>query len=468
VRRIARSDVAEVWEAYDAVLARRVALKVLTEGSMADREHQERMHRAAVAAARLSHPNIVATFDTGYDAGAAYFVTELVDGPTLAEVLARQGPLRPSLGATICANVADALAAAHRVGILHGDVRSENIFVSEGFGRAPTVKVTDFGLGPATAAAALYQAPEVLGGAEPDQRSEVFSIGVVLYEVLVGRPPFEAVPATAPASSRTPSELQRPRQLRAGIPRALEAVALKALATDPADRFATAADMRIALLAIDLQADDAVPASGTDPTPPAGMPATVVRARRRWIAPTFALIVVTGALVLLGLVFARSDLAKDLLRAGDKSPGAEPTLPAPRSIQAITSFDPDGDGTENDGRLPQAIDGDPATSWATSRYNSRSFGNLKPGVGIWVDLGTKAKVSSVTIASPSVGWSANVHVAGQPGSTLAAWGPPAASVTEAGGTAEVRLAGVEGQFVLIWFTRAGTDNRVEITELTVA
>ncbi len=469
MRRIAQNGAAEVWEAYDEVLARRVALKLLTVGSAADPATQEHFHRAAVATARLSHHHIVATFDTGQDAGSAFFVMELVEAPTLAEILAHEGALRPRLAAMICAQVADALSAAHRAGILHGDLRPANVFVREGLDGAPNVKVADFGLAPVSGAG-RYQAPEVLAGAEPDARSDVYSLGVVLYEVLVGRPPFEidGGPAHASAETQPVPVPVRPRQLRAGIPRTLEAVTLKALAVAPGERFSTAAEMRIALLAVDLQADDALPVHAHDPTPPAGMPATSVQPERRWLVPAVATVLLAAAVVLLGLVLSRSDLARDLLGRDDRPAVAAPGPSAALAIQAITAFDPDGDGSENDARLGNAIDGDPATSWATSRYNTRDFGKLKPGVGVWVDLGTRAKPGSIRVASPSVGWSANVHVSGEPGSTLAAWGPVAASVAEADGTVEVRLPGNEGRYVLVWFTSTGTDNRVEVTELTVA
>src|SRR5438105_12794168 len=188
---------AEVWEGRDEILDRPVAVKVLHPRLAGNAEFQERFRLEAVSAARLSHPNVVSTYDAGIDNDVAYIVMELVPGRTVRELLRDEGPLSPAQAIAIAGAVADALDYAHRAGIVHRDVKPANILVTED-GR---VKVADFGIAKAASDADLTQAgtmlgtakylpPEQVEGRTQDRRSDVYGLGVVLYEMLCGRPPF--------------------------------------------------------------------------------------------------------------------------------------------------------------------------------------------------------------------------------------------------------------------------------------
>ncbi|HEX9312695.1 MAG TPA: protein kinase, partial [Actinomycetota bacterium] len=197
VRRIAAGGMGSVWEAEDTLLHRRVAVKVLSEALAEDGRFVERFRREARATAGLSHPNVAGVFDYVEDGDRPFLVMELIEGETLADRLARQGRLPWREAAAIIEPAAAALEAAHRAGIVHRDVKPGNIMIT----RTGHVKVMDFGIAAATWAAPLtatgaamgtatYISPEQASGKGAGPESDVYSLGVVLYEMLTGRPPF--------------------------------------------------------------------------------------------------------------------------------------------------------------------------------------------------------------------------------------------------------------------------------------
>src|SRR3954447_11475909 len=245
---------AQVWEATDEVLARRVAVKVLHPHLAADESFVARFRREAVAAARLSHPAIVSIYDTCSEGDCEAIVMELVQGTTLRDLLDERKWLEPGQAVTIIAEVADALETAHQGGVVHRDVKPANILLSPD-GR---VLVADFGIAKAggdltttntTLGTAKYLAPEQVEGHAVDARTDVYALGLVLYEALCGRVPFQADTETATALARLHQEPMRPRNIRAGIPKSLEDVVLKAIAREPDARYPSAAAFRAALLA---------------------------------------------------------------------------------------------------------------------------------------------------------------------------------------------------------------------------
>jgi serine/threonine-protein kinase len=295
----------------------------------------------------------------------------------------------------------------------------------------------------------------------------VYALGVVLYELLTGRPPFVADTEMATAMAHVHNEPLKPRQLKAGIPRSLEAVVTKAMAKDPAQRYQSAADLASALRSIDLGEDDAVPAVARDITPPAGIAPTFRQTERTWLVPAAVIVVAAVALTVIGIVFSQSDVGQELLGTGGGGASSQATGAAV-PIRAAHSFDPDGsDREENENRVGAVFDQDPGTQWSTDRYTSPDFGRLKKGVGLVVELASTAKLAGLKVTSPSSGWSAQVYVAAAPGATLADWGAPVETREGIAGTAEFDLAGREGGAVLLWITRLGDDNRFEIAEVTV-
>ncbi|MEA2703274.1 MAG: eukaryotic-like serine/threonine-protein kinase [Actinomycetota bacterium] len=475
---IARGGMAEVWEAEDSVLGRAVAVKLLLPELAADPSFLERFRREAIAAARLAHPNVVGIFDTGIDDGLAFIVMELVDGTTLRETLLARGALPPAEAIDIAAQVAGALEYAHKAGIVHRDVKPANILLCAD-GR---VKVADFGIAKAAATegvasndltgtgavvgTAKYLSPEQVDGRPVDGRTDVYALGVVLYEMLCGRPPFSGDTEMAIGIQHLDRKPLSPRQVKAGIPKPLEAIVLRALAKAPDDRYANAAAMQTALLSVDLRTDDAVPMIVRDDTPPRGTPQTFAQSQRSWIVPTAVIVLVAVALGIVGILFARSDAGQRLLGKTPNDGGA--TVGNTVTIASVTSFDPDGDGSEHEEEVSNLIDGDPATTWSTSRYGGPGFGGLKPGVGFVLELDQARDLGELKVLGAGKGWSAEVAVSDTVHDNRADWGPAVDSQAGIDGSATFDLGGTNGSAILVWITDQGADNSsVSIGEVEV-
>src|SRR5271154_2018467 len=253
---IARGGMAEVYRAHDRLLDRPVALKVLFPELSIDRTFVERFRREAQAAANLLHPHIVQVFDWGEDDGTYFIVMEFIDGRPLSSILRTAGPLHPDRAAEIAADVALALDYAHRHGVVHRDIKPGNVLITD----EGQVKVTDFGIARAinteesltqtgaVMGTATYFSPEQAEGIGVDSRSDIYSLGVVLFEMVTGRPPFLGDTPVAVASKHVRDHPPAPRELNPAIPPTFEAIILKAMAKDPAHRYATAEDLRADLL----------------------------------------------------------------------------------------------------------------------------------------------------------------------------------------------------------------------------
>ncbi len=253
---IARGGMAEVYRAHDRLLDRPVALKVLFPELSVDRSFVERFRREAQAAANLSNPNIVPVFDWGEDSGTYFIVMEFIDGRPLSSILKSAGPLSTDRAADIGAHVATALGYAHKHGVIHRDVKPGNVLITDD----GLVKVTDFGIARAinteesltqtgaVMGTATYFSPEQAEGIGVDARSDIYSLGVVLFEMVTGRPPFLGDTPVAVASKHVRDMPPTPREINPAIEPTFEAIILKAMAKDPAYRYQTAEDLRADLL----------------------------------------------------------------------------------------------------------------------------------------------------------------------------------------------------------------------------
>jgi hypothetical protein len=433
-RLIERGEIAEVWEATDEALARRVAVKVLHDAQPG----------ALLAAARLGHPGIVRIYDAHVDGDTAFVVMELARGTRVRDLMAaRGGRLSPRLAVAIATQIADALDHAHARGVVHGAVDTANI-VCDG----DRAKVGDFG---------------VVADAADDPRADVFALGCVLYEMVCGRSP----------SSSPAQPALRPRQVVAGVPRELEETIVRAMAADPADRFRSAADFRESLTSIDLD-DDAIPlVTAGDDTPPAGITPSFRESERSWLVPAVAILLVAAALVVVGAVFAGTDVGRDLLhRDRSTTPPATAAPPEPLGLAGVAAFDPLGDGDEHDDEARNITDGDPATTWDTSTYSSADFGRLKSGVGVVVRLDTPRALRRIEVQAPAHGWRADVYLADAPSPRFpGGWGDPVATLDGSHDLVVADLpAGSRGGAVLVWLTslpRDGGSYRAVISEVRV-
>ena len=241
---LGRGGMAEVYVGTDRVLGRRVAVKILADRFARDSSFVARFRREAQSAAALNHPNVVSVFDTGSDNGTHFIVMEYVQGKTLSEILRDGSALMPERAVEIAEGVAEALAFAHRAGIVHRDVKPGNIMLT------PTgdVKVMDFGIARATTSESLTQTATVLGTAtylspeqaqgEPvDARSDIYSLGQVLYEMLTGHPPFSGESPVTIAYKHVKEEPVPPSRLNPDVPAGLDAIVMKSLAKNPANRY---------------------------------------------------------------------------------------------------------------------------------------------------------------------------------------------------------------------------------------
>ncbi len=255
---IARGGMSDVFEARDRLLDRKVAVKILHDRYAETDTFVARFRKEARAVANLSHPNIVSVYDWGEEDGTYFMVMELVKGRSLRDIIQAEGRLLPRRATEIAAEIAKALDAAHRSGVIHRDIKPGNVLLTTD----GSVKVTDFGVARARNATegltkvgsvigtATYFSPEQASGDPADERSDIYSLGVVLYEMLVGRPPFRGESAVSVAYQHVTAEVVPPSRLNTDVSLELENVVMRALEKDPDRRYETAADIHHDLLVL--------------------------------------------------------------------------------------------------------------------------------------------------------------------------------------------------------------------------
>jgi eukaryotic-like serine/threonine-protein kinase len=302
-RRIGSGGMADVWLAADAELDRRVALKVLHANFARDREFVERFRREASAAAGLQHPNVVGVFDRGRVGDTYYIAMEFVDGPSLRDLIA--SGMQPHEAVEVTRQVLDAAEFAHQSGIVHRDLKPLNVLID----REGRTRVTDFGIARAgeseitqtgsVMGTAQYLSPEQAQGMEVTAAADIYSIGVMLFEMLTGRVPFEGDNAVAIAMKQVSEQPPPPSAINPAVSPSLDAVVLRALAKDPANRFASAAEMRAAL-----DAAEADPVGGFRATERFGAvaPPEEEERNRKWLWIALAALAVLLAALLIWLL----------------------------------------------------------------------------------------------------------------------------------------------------------------------
>jgi serine/threonine-protein kinase len=466
-----------VYRAHDRQLERNVALKVLHERLGADDEHVSRFRHEARAVAQLSHPNVVTVIDRFEEGGRQYIVFEYVDGENLKQLLDDTGPLPAARALEIALAVADGLAYAHEHGVVHRDVKPQNVLLS----RDGEIKVTDFGIARSLDAesgltltgtvlgTSSYLSPEQASGLHVTPAADIYSLGVVLYELLAGEVPFpggnQVVVALKHVNETPPSLLER----RPDVPARLAAAVALALQKDPERRFASmtafAAELRACLAEVesaDTERTMVVPPP-PPPLPPRVEPAppsTGVARRSRRRTPLLA--AVLGAGVVAAVVIAL------VLTANGGSPQGSAGLSGSGavSLRGVTGYDPDGTGPpgEHNAAAPLATDGNEATFWATETYDSPAFGGLKSGVGLVLDAGGPVKLGSLTVTTDTPGYTAKI-LSGDSES-----GPFAddSSAETVGASTTFDLNGATARYYVVWITALPPGDVAHVNEATAA
>jgi eukaryotic-like serine/threonine-protein kinase len=443
---VGTGGMSSVYRAQDRLLDRKVALKILHEHYGTDDTYVARFRHEARAVAALSHPNIVTVIDRGDEDGRQFIVFEYVEGENLKRLVER-GPVPVETAVELALQIARGLSFAHQHGLVHRDVKPQNVLLN-GSGEA---KVTDFGIarsmsvqhGMTQTGTVLgtsdYIAPEQAQGRHVDEQSDVYSLGVVLFELLTGRVPFPGENFVAVAMRHINEPPPSVRELRPEVSQRLDAAVRRAMAKEPGDRFPT---MRGFCEELDVcLAEARGGGEGTYVLPPE----PAVRRHRRTSPWPF--------LVLLLALLAIGGVVAFLVLHGSGTGGGNATPPVGTavSLRGIGAYDPPpGDGREHDADARFATDHDGATYWKTESYHDAPSLN-KPGVGLVLDAGKGVVLQRLKIATSTPGFAAVIKGGDSPTDFTAVLSP---SETVQDGT-EFRLSGGTYRYYLIWITRLG-------------
>jgi eukaryotic-like serine/threonine-protein kinase len=438
-----------VYRAHDRLLERTVALKILHQRYGEDAEYLERFRREARAVAQLAHPNIVTVIDRGEDEERQFIVFEYIEGDDLKQLVERTGPLPVDDVVRLGLDVARALAFAHERGIVHRDVKPQNVLLN-GEGHA---KVTDFGIARSldvergvtqtgtVLGTSSYIAPEQASGQPVDERSDVYSLGVVLFELLAGDVPFPGDNFVAVAMKHVnepaPSVLER----RPDAPPSLVQLIDAMLAKEHVDR--PPMDTVVAELEGLRDPTANVQATAILRRPPLP-PRRTARSRSPWPLALAAL----GA-ILLGAAFGVA-----LLRDDDEGGQGAAAAEAPITLQAVGTEDPTGDG-EHDDEVDNVTDNVASTSWRTQRYRHPNGGLGKPGVGIV--LRASRPPEALVVQTDTPGFTAEIRTGGKTVSE--------SQEVESETTFDLPEDGEATEFV-VWITNRGEHPSIRITEVT--
>jgi serine/threonine-protein kinase len=462
---VGTGGMSSVYKAHDGLLERNVALKVLHPHFGDDEEYVERFRREARAVAQLSHPNIVTVIDRGEDDGHQFIVFEFIDGENLKELVNRTGPLPARRAVELAIAIADGLAFAHQHGLVHRDVKPQNVLLN-GDGEP---KVTDFGIarsldvehGVTQTGTVLgtsnYLSPEQASGKPVTPTTDVYSLGVVLYELLTADVPFPGENFVAVAMKHLNEPVPDILERRPDVPVRLAAAIEHALEKKPERRFASmgefAAELRQCLADI----------GSFDAERTFIAPSTVMREsaphRARTRRPRWPLY------LLLGLIAAAAITAGALTLGGSNHPAKRSgavTGGVSVPLSGIAGYDPQGTGGEHDSYAARATDGNPSTFWYTEHYNSSAFGGLKDGVGLVLDAGRAVKLSAVTVTSDTPGFSARIETGASPSGPFTT----DSATSTVGGRTTFTLDGKPGRYYVVWITSLGSHSSVDVNEVT--
>ena len=475
--KIGSGGMSSVYRAFDPMLERWVAIKLMHRDISDDPDQLERFRREARAVAQLNHPHVVTVIDAGEDEGAPYIVFEYVEGETLKERIRRLGRLPVSEAVAYAIEIGRALESAHANRLVHRDVKPQNVLI-DGDGRA---KVTDFGIARSLEAQGLtatgrvlgttdYVSPEQALGQEVTGQSDIYSLGIVLYEMLTGETPFHADTQVAVAMKHVRDPLPDVQRRRPEISAALAAAVERSTAKETQNRYPTVNQMVHDLeevLAIEAaRSGQATGEATTVLQSLSGDTADFAPIRLRRPRRALALTLLALALVAATAVFLAERTEKGTGGTVVKKPSELSEVRLARD--AATDYDPEGDNKESSGATRHAIDGNRSTNWNTETYQGGFDGSNKSGVGIYVDAGKPITARGLTLVTATTGFKARVFASETVPANIAGWEPvsPVERVGE-DHTFRFRTRGRKFRYYLLWITELPENNEAEVQELSL-
>jgi serine/threonine protein kinase len=484
--KIGAGGMSTVYRAFDEILQRRVAIKLMNAEITADSDQLERFRREARAVAQLSHPHIVSVIDAGDDSDPQhprpYIVFEYVEGETLKERIRRLGRLPVPEAVAYAIEIARALGAAHARHIVHRDVKPQNVLIDE----EGSAKVTDFGIARTLDEEGLTADGRVLGTTDyvsPEQalgqpvtgQSDLYSLGIVLYEMLTGEVPFRGENQVAVAMKHVRDPLPDVRIARPEVSATLATVLDNATAKRLEERYADDAE-----LIADLEDVLTIEAARTGDT--SGETTTVLRTlptsaqRRVPLAVRRRHLTAAGAVLLLVALAALGIWLATRAHRGVAPPGPSTRSRHPISLcqSCAAAYNPDGLGgniAQNNSSAGLAIDGNPATAWDTEDYFTGSL--QKAGVGIYVDASPGTAAAEIVLQTTTPGWATTIYASRQtpdPRSFAASGWVKVGSAARVAArqTIQLRTRGRRYDYYLVWITRlAPHEDYVAVNEITL-
>jgi eukaryotic-like serine/threonine-protein kinase len=454
-----------------------VAIKLMHRDISSDPDQLERFRREARAVARLNHPHVVTVIDAGEDEGAPYIVFEYVEGETLKERIRRMGRLPVSEAVAYAIEVGRALECAHANKLVHRDVKPQNVLIDRD-GRA---KVTDFGIARSMEAHGLtatgrvlgttdYVSPEQALGHEVAEQSDIYSLGIVLYEMLTGEVPFKADTQVAVAMQHVREPLPDVQRRRPEISAALAAVVERATAKETANRYARVGEMTHDLEEVlAIEAARSGQATGEATTVLRGLsddtadfaPARMRHPRRTLFLSVALLAVCAGVIAFLAT-------------RTEEGPGraATPATPGLAAVQlskdAAHDYDPEGDGAESQDQVRFAIDGNRPTEWGTETYEGGFEGSNKTGVGLYIDTGSAVAARQLDLVTSTPGFRAAIYASNSVPAEIEGWKKLSRTVTvKQDQRFELNTALRKFRNYLIWISQLPQGGKAVIRELSL-